>query len=270
MKKLMIASAIALMCFSANAFAEDDGYGNDIPTAREEGTVDDGYGNKLPSSGESEFKSFTDARSSSNGNSQSRQLNIGGHFGFGLGTYWDYPVAFGSNDWFGMAFDLGGVLKYRVNDMLAVVPELNIGFIHSSRKVAEGYWYGAYNINETRLLVNLNIPVTARFTPVPYAYLEAGLRMNFNFATGHSKDASDQSTGQTFDSENLDTWEVKTFVPSVVAGLGGTIKVKNHEMDLGLRLNLDVSGIQKDNKYYGMEDNSKIWNIQFVLNYYLY
>ena len=43
MKKLMIASAIALMCFSANAFAEDDGYGNDIPTAREEGTVDDGY-----------------------------------------------------------------------------------------------------------------------------------------------------------------------------------------------------------------------------------
>ena len=170
----------------------------------------------------------------------------------------------------GLAFDLGGVLKYRVNDMLAVVPELNIGFIHSSRKVAEGYWYGGYNINETRLLVNLNIPVTVRFTPVPYAYLEAGLRMNFNFATGHSLDASDQSTGQTFDSENLDTWEVKTFVPSVVAGLGGTIKVKNHEMDLGLRLNLDVSGIQKDNKYYGMEDNSKIWNIQFVLNYYLY
>ena len=40
MKKLFIASAIAMMCLSANAFAEDDGYGNDIPAARSEGTVD--------------------------------------------------------------------------------------------------------------------------------------------------------------------------------------------------------------------------------------
>ena len=57
MKKLFIASAIAMMCLSANAFAEDDGYGNDIPAARTEGTVDDGYGNKLPSN-EPEYKSF--------------------------------------------------------------------------------------------------------------------------------------------------------------------------------------------------------------------
>lgn len=266
MKKLMIASAIAMMCFSANAFAEDDGYGNEVPSAWNDGTVDDGYGNKLPSN-QSEYKSFGEARAAA-GNNQSRQFNIGGHFDLGVGGYWDYPK-WQKNSWISVSFDLGGVFKYRINNLLSVVPELNLGFTHTSRNQGE---YDGRDIDETRMLFNINIPVTARVTPIQHFYAEAGFRLNFNLATSHTMDLASSGDYYYDDSRSvdLDKWNASTVVPSIVVGLGGTIRSKNHDMDLGLRLVLDLTTIEGDDIPYWGKIETKQWAIQFVMNYYLF
>ena len=273
MKKLMIVSALA-MCLGVNAFAEDDGYGNDIPPARQEGTVDDGYGNKLPEYGQSttEYKSYGEARSSS-GKSSDAQVRFGGHFGMGLGAYWDYPSQteyLGKNDWLGVTMDLGGVVKYRVNNLLSVVPELNFGLNVTAREIASGssWYYGDYKVNETRVLFNINIPLTLRLTPVPNFYVEAGGRVSFNLGTSHTQDYYD-ANGESIDVPDsyrkLEDWEVKTFVPSVVAGLGGSVG----QLDFGARLILDVGGIEKNDKIEDFENNTKNWTIQLLVNYYI-
>jgi hypothetical protein len=275
MKKLMIASAIAMMCLSANAFAEDDGYGNDIPPARQEGTVDDGYGNKLPEYGKSEYKSYGEARSSSGARSTA-QLRIGGHFGIGLGTYWDYPSELGDNDWLGVTMDFGGVLKYQINSLLSVVPELNLGFNVTSREIGRGNsrWYGDYRVDETRLLFNINIPLTLRITPIPEFYIEAGGRISFNLGTDHTMDYYDENDEKIDVPESyrkMEKWKVNTFVPSIVAGLGASIA----QFDVGARLILDVVGIEKDPKWITpdgtatFDNNTKNWSIQLLMNYYI-
>ena len=281
MKKLMIVSALA-MCLGVNAFAEDDGYGNDIPPARQEGTVDDGYGNKLPEYGQSttEYKSYGEARSSS-GNSSEVPLRFGVHFAVGLGSYWDYPSELedylGKNEWIGVTFDLGGVFKYRVNSLLSIVPELNLGFNYTAREVDRGSTrdYHNYRVDEVRTLFNINIPLTLRLTPMPNLYVEAGGRVSFNLGTSHSGDYFDENGESIPNSEiELEKWEVKTFVPSIVAGLGGSIG----QFDFGARLILDVGGIEKHDKVedvddngnaYMIENNTKNWTIQLLVNYYI-
>ena len=280
MKKLMLASAIAMMCFSANAFAEDDGYGNDIPS------------NNI------EYKSFEEARASSSGGSYLPAFNVGVHFGIGAGMYWDYPTNeymleyYGKNDWVSISFDIGGVAKYRVSNFLSIVPELNLGINVTSREIGRGstWFYGDYKVEETRTLINLNVPLTLRLTPVPFAYVEAGARFNMNLGTSHTRDYYD-SDGERLKTwggddiqDELEEWKVKMFVPSFVAGFGGTIRVAGgHEMDLGVRLILDLVGIEKDDqvnfkvdgedvKIAGrnvvVENKTKMWAIQFAMNYY--
>ncbi len=293
MKKLILASAIAMMCLSANAFAEDDGYGNDIPAARVEGTVDDGYGNKLPSNGP-EYKSFEDARSSSRGGVQGIPFNMGLHLAFGLGTYWDYPTDrylveyFGENDWLTVNFDIGGVAKIKMSNLVSIVPEVNFGFNFTSREVGRDRYY---KVEESRTLINVNVPVALRFTPLPYAYVEAGARFNFNLGTSHTLDWYDEDGNALKDwngkevSEELDKWEAKAFIPSFIAGFGGTVRANGHELDLGIRLILDLVGVEKDDDidftYEGevltvngeklvVENKTKMWAIQFFVNYYLF
>ena len=298
MKKLILASAIAMMCLSANAFAEDDGYGNDIPAARVEGTVDDGYGNKLPSN-QPEYKSFEDARSSSRGGAQGVPFNLGLHLAFGLGTYWDYPTDrylldyFGENDWLTVNFDIGGIAKIKMSNLVSIVPEVNFGFYFTSREIGRGHssYYGNYKVEESRTLINVNVPVALRFTPVPYAFVEAGARFNFNLGTSHTMDYYDEDGQALKDwkgkevSRELDKWEAKAFIPSFIAGLGGTVRASGHELDLGIRFILDLVGVEKDDKidftYEGevlkvgdqklvVENNTKMWAIQFYVNYFLF
>ena len=147
MKKLFIASAIAMMCLSANAFAEDDGYGNDIPAARSEGTVDDGYGNKLPSN-EPEYKSFEEARSSSYGSpskgskkNDNQRTRFGLHLGIGFASLANYPTdkdfvrQYGENEWLGVSGDIGLIVKFPLNPILSFVPELNFGMTYLSEEI---------------------------------------------------------------------------------------------------------------------------------------
>ena len=279
MKKLMMASALAL-CLGVNAFAEDDGYGNDIPAARQEGTVDDGYGNKLPEYGQSttEYKSFEEARASRGNSYSAAPIRFGGHFAVGLGSYWDYPEDYlGDNKWLGVTFDIGGVLNYRVNSLLSVVPELNFGFNYTAREVARGssWYYRNYKVNETRTLFNINIPLTLRLTPMPNLYVEAGGRVSFNLGTSHTWNYYDENGESIPDSEiELEEWKVNTFVPSVIAGVGGSLG----QFDFGARLILDLGGIEKEDKLAAYDDkgnfvtdknNTKNWTVQFLINYYI-
>jgi hypothetical protein len=298
MKKLIIASAIAMMCFSANAFAEDDGYGNDIPAARSEGTVDDGYGNKLPSN-EPEYKSFEEARASSGSNRQARRLSFGLHMAAGFAALANYPgdkdfvSQYGENEWLGAAMDIGLILKYRLNPFISFVPEFNIGLNYLTEEIRDGGGYdsfwGAYKVNDARTVYNFNIPLVLRLQ-VPFVYIEGGIRLNLNFATTHEYEYTDVNgnalryidyeTGEEVsvkrDAESA--WKVKTFVPSVVAGLGTTFLVNGLECDLGLRFNWDLTGIEEKSKHIYkledkrvrvaklVEDNSNIFSIQVVFN----
>lgn len=313
MKKIILASTITMMCLCANVFAEDDGYGNDIPAARTEGTVDDGYGNKLPAAGESEYKTYGEARSSSNGSSsatstESPVLNVGLHLGFGFGSLLSYPsnplyteYMGKKEDWTNYSFDIGGIIKYRVNSLLTVTPEVNLGVGISTREIAAGYdWiYHDYKVSETRAFVNINVPIMARLTPLPFLYLEAGARLNFNMTTTHTQEITDKDGNpyQYYDwntrqyknlQEDLEEWKVNSFIPSLVAGIGASFKYKNRDFDVGIRFTWDLTGIEKDDKVdflngetgefikddngekLVVNNNTKWMSFQFVLNYYLF
>ena len=347
MKKLILASTIAMMCLGANAFAEDDGYGNDIPSARQEGTIDDGYGNKLPAArqegtvddgygnklpadDEPEYKTYEQARGASNGTSSSNGaayggsattaasgdasaitypspvLNFGIHFGFGLGFLAGYPTndlftqyMGKKDDWDSYSFDIGLGVKYRINELVTFAPEVNIGVGLSIREIGSGYdWiFKEYKVNENRAFINLNIPLVVRVTPIQYLFVEAGGRLNFNFGTNHSVDYTDADGNalMVYDSEKgeyvkyseeLDEWQVKTFIPSLVAGIGATFRTNNHDVEIGVRFNWDITGLEKDDKVdffdeetgkYLADDNGKKlvvtnntkWmSLQFYVNYF--
>ena len=313
MKKIILASTITMMCLCANVFAEDDGYGNDIPAARTEGTVDDGYGNKLPAAGESEYKTYGEARSSSNGSSsatstESPVLNVGLHLGFGFGSLLSYPshplyteYMGKKEDWTNYSFDIGGIIKYRFNSLLTVTPEVNLGVGISTRDIAAGHdwYYRDYKVSETRAFVNINVPIMARLTPLPFLYLEAGARLNFNMTTTHTQEITDKDGNpyQYYDwntrqyknlQEDLEEWKVNSFIPSLVAGIGASFKYKNRDFDVGIRFTWDLTGIEKDDKVdflngetgefikddngekLVVNNNTKWMSFQFVLNYYLF
>ena len=305
MKKLFIASAIVMMCLSANAFAEDDGYGNDIPAARTEGTVDDGYGNKLPSN-EPEYKSFEEARSASSygnsgnsGNNNNQRTRLGFHLGIGAAFLANYPTdkefvrQYGDNEWIGVSGDIGLILKFPLNPILSFVPELNFGMAYLSEEIKDAggddYFWGEYKVNDAKTLYNINIPLMLRLQ-APYVYLEGGVRLSFNIDTDHENEYTDKDGNplkyydykdddyKTVKRDAEDEWKVKTFIPSIVAGLGTTFLASGLQCDLGLRFIWDLRGIEENDKeIYAMENKelriakvieneSNLFAIQLVLN----
>lgn len=305
MKKLFIASAIAMMCLSANAFAEDDGYGNEIPAARSEGTVDDGYGNKLPSN-EPEYKSFEEARSASSygnsgnsGNNNNQRTRLGIHLGIGAALLANYPTdkefvrQYGDNEWIGVSGDIGLILKFPLNPILSFVPELNFGMAYLSEEIKDAggddYFWGEYKVNDAKTLYNINIPLMLRLQ-APYVYLEGGVRLSFNIDTDHEYEYTDKDGNplkyydyedddyKTVKRDAEDEWKVKTFIPSIVAGLGTTFLANGLQCDLGLRFIWDLRGIEENDKeIYAMENKklriakvieneSSLFAIQLVLN----
>ena len=305
MKKLFIASAIVMMCLSANAFAEDDGYGNDIPAARTEGTVDDGYGNKLPSN-EPEYKSFEEARSASSygnsgnsGNNNNQRTRLGIHLGIGAALLTNYPTdkefvrQYGDNEWIGVSGDIGLILKFPLNPILSFVPELNFGMAYLSEEIKDAggddYFWGEYKVNDAKTLYNINIPLMLRLQ-APYVYLEGGVRLSFNIDTDHEYEYTDKDGNplkyydyedddyKTVKRDAEDEWKVKTFIPSIVAGLGTTFLASGLQCDLGLRFIWDLRGIEENDKeIYSMENKklriakvieneSSLFAIQLVLN----
>ena len=305
MKKFMLASAIALMCLSSNALAEDDGYGNDIPPARSEGTIDDGYGNKLPANNEPEYKTFEEARASSygstsnSGSSNNQRTRVGIHLGVGFAFLANYPTdkdfvrQYGDNEWLGVSTDIGFILKFPLNPILSFVPEINFGLAYLSEEIkdagGEDYFWGEYKVNDAKTLYNINIPLMLRLQ-APFVYLEGGVRLSFNFDTDHEYEYTDKEGNplkyydfddgdyKTVKRDAEDDWEVKTFIPSVVAGLGTSFLASGLQCDLGLRFIWDLRGVEeKDKDIYALENQklriakvveneSSLFSIQLVFN----
>lgn len=305
MKKFMLASAIALMCLSSNALAEDDGYGNDIPPARSEGTIDDGYGNKLPANNEPEYKTFEEARASSygstsnSGSSNNQRTRVGIHLGVGFAFLANYPTdkdfvrQYGDNEWLGVSTDIGFILKFPLNPILSFVPEINFGLAYLSEEIkdagGEDYFWGEYKVNDAKTLYNINIPLMLRLQ-APFVYLEGGVRLSFNFDTDHEYEYTDKEGNplkyydfddgdyKTVKRDAEDDWEVKTFIPSVVAGLGTSFLASGLQCDLGLRFVWDLRGVEeKDKDIYALENQklriakvveneSSLFSIQLVFN----
>ena len=202
-------------------------------------------------------------------------FHFGVHVGMGLGSYWDYPSKyFGSNDWLSVAADLGCVFNIRINRYLRVVPELNLGLVLISRDLGD-------EVSENRVAYGFKIPAAIRFTPTRQFYLETGVRMAFNFASSHTFSGSDfygnSVSVSASEAGNSYVWEAKTFVPSLIFGLGGTFRENSHhDIDVGARFVLDVGGIEKYDDIYltdgkqrmSVKNKAKVWNIQIVFNYY--
>ena len=198
----------------------------------------------------------------------------GVHVGLGFGGYWDYPSEYlGSDEWMNVAFDLGCAFNIRVNQYLSVVPELGFGMIISSRDAGSVSYY---DVSENRGAYGVKIPVAVRFTPHRQFYLETGARMSLNFASSHTLSGSDID-GNTISISRSGNWKPKSFVPSLIFGLGGTFRADDHhDIDVGARFVLDVGGIEKyDDIYFTVDDQigsvknkTKVWNIQIVVNYY--
>ncbi|SIO11555.1 porin family protein [Fibrobacter sp. UWB11] len=306
MKKFMIASAIAMMCLSANAFAEDDGYGNDIPPARSEGTVDDGYGNKLPVSNEPEYKTFEEARASSYGspsnsssNNQGMRSRLGVHLGLGVAFVANYPTdkdfvkQYGDNEWVGVSGDIGLIFMMPLNPILSFVPELNFGLGYLSEEIKgaggdDDFW-GEYKVNDAKSFYNINIPLMLRLH-TSYVYLEGGIRLSFNFDTDHEYEYTDAAGEplkyydpkdgeyKTVKRAAEDEWKIKTFIPSVVGGIGTSFSASGLQCDLGLRFIWDLRGIEdRDTEIYAsanntihiakvVENKSSLFALQLVFN----
>ena len=200
---------------------------------------------------------------------------------------------FGKNEWSGVSMDFGLVFKYRINPLISFVPEFNLGISYFMEEIegSEDYdfLWGAYKVNDTRTLININVPLAIRLT-VPFVYLEAGARLNLNLSTSHDYEYTDRDGNnlQYYDWEDdeyknvtrkaEDEWKVKTFIPSIMAGLGTTILINGHECDFGVRVFFDMNGIEEKDKFVIEDDRSdrikvvkdetKIYSIQFVFNYF--
>ena len=204
-----------------------------------------------------------------------------------------FEMFFGKNEWSGVSMDFGLVFKYRINPLISFVPEFNLGISYFMEEIegSEDYdfLWGAYKVNDTRTLININVPLAIRLT-VPFVYLEAGARLNLNLSTSHDYEYTDRDGNnlQYYDWEDdeyknvtrkaEDEWKVKTFIPSIMAGLGTTILINGHECDFGVRVFFDMNGIEEKDKFVIEDDRSdrikvvkdetKIYSIQFVFNYF--
>lgn len=225
--------------------------------------------------------------------------HMGFHFGMGPTGYWDTPPKFivDEDDWGGLAADVGLVFKLNINETLNLLLELNLGFNGVFRDLSFVVikQNESYKVEESRTIFKWNVPILFRFWPVDFVYVDAGVQLNYNLASAHTKDYKDNEGHTIRDAENrresLEKWEVKGEVTSLVIGFGlGTL-----EADIGVRFILDLDRIRKHDeiRYYDdgseliayddyvksssgknlakpivAENKTKMWTIQFVINYF--
>lgn len=229
--------------------------------------------------------------------------HMGFHFGMGTTGYWDTPPKFlvDEEDWSGIAADVGLVFKLNINETLNLLLELNLGFNGVFRDVSfvaskqDGSYKVDYKVEESRTIFKWNVPILFRFWPVDFVYVDAGAQLNYNLATAYSKDYKDDEGHKIRAAESrresLEKWEVKGEVTSLVIGFG----LGSLQGDLGVRFILDLDRIRKNDviRYYddgeeiwayddyvknlsgtkrvkpaAVENRTKMWTIQFVVNYF--
>lgn len=225
-------------------------------------------------------------------------LHMGFHFGMGTTGYWDTPPKFlvDEDDWGGLAADVGLVFKLNINETLNLLLELDLGFNGVFRDYSLVYKQNySYKVEESRTIFKFNMPILFRFWPIDFVYIDAGTQLNFNLASAYTKDYKDNENRSIRAAESrresLEKWEVRGEVTSLVIGFG----LGSLQGDLGVRFILDLDRIHKNDviRYYddgseiwayddyvknlsevkrvkpaATENRTKMWTIQFVINYF--
>lgn len=170
------------------------------------------------------------------------QINVGAHLGVNINTIMgEDSEGFGTS----VGFEAGVAGKFAVPVIpIVLVPEILIDMRNFSYESG-----GEFSITTWAL----DIPVLARFSPMPVFYLEAGPQFAFNLST-----SSDKVVGK----EISDVFDINTFEFDLVLG-GGTDIVPFVDIDFRVVLGLSdwMSGVKG-------ELGSDPWdtsNLQFVL-----
>ena len=170
------------------------------------------------------------------------QINVGAHLGVNINTIMgEDSEDFGTS----VGFEAGVAGKFAVPVIpIVLVPEILIDMRNFSYD---------YSSELSITTWALDIPVLARFSPMPVFYLEAGPQFAFNLST-----SSDKVAGK----EISDVFDINTFEFDLVLG-GGTDIVPFVDIDFRVVLGLSdwMSGVKG-------ELGSDPWdtsNLQFVL-----
>ena len=303
MKKMFLILAAASLV-STMAFAQDDyDYGDDYGTEASSG--DDGYtdmGSDEPAAAEEqkpasdvEYKSMDDDSKKVSRNEGdtpaffSKPFNMAGHVAMGLGSFWDVPEQYDNaawrelvqmdanpyNDWLGYSVAFGIAFNYRFMDLLSVSPEINLGIRGFVRNLDSYYsWrYGYVDINENLFMFDIELPILARVMPTHQIYFEAGPQFTLKLTDSHSIDyvADD---GSTLYSDTDGSWDCTSFFASLIVGGGAMLDIDGKLFDLGLRLVLDFTKLEKEDVELPdlngstFKDETKMWTIQLVMKYW--
>lgn len=221
-----------------------------------------------------------------------KPLRYGGHVGIGLsGTYGNEDalivggrygfsgrLADPFSGFLGINVDLGGIVSYRINKMFAVSAELNLHIIDYMKEsevwnieVSDGYGYHEEPLDENMMLVDISIPIMARFYPKESFYIEAGAQVNLNLAGSFTLDNTDYDY-----SEDMGDWKGESFGLSVNVGGGFVQPIGNSLVEFGARFILDMTRLEADQIVYNGNTGefrspvaTKGWHVQFVCNYFI-
>lgn len=302
MKNIFFASLVAVLGLGVQSFAQDDDYGQDQDqveyaekTASYDTEEDDGYGNPVQPQEEPaavRTETQTQSSNSSSGNPFfDKAFNLAWRLGIGFDGLHDTPadeysklnVEDPNDGWAGANVELGLFSQIHINPMFSIVPEFQFTFRFLSRTLDEFYtWRYGYVKQELNLyMFDIDVPVTVRFNPVHFFYVEAGAQLAFNLGSGCDVTWSD-SEGQTITSDDTDmSWSSASMFVSLVFGLGATFEMHNKNYDVGLRVVFDMTNLHKDAKDYVemegangvnqtvvIDNNSKVWAVQLVIGYW--
>ena len=298
MKNIFFASMIAVLGLGVQSFAQDeDDYSSESSDQVEYATEttsyaeeDDGYGNPLPKE-EPAPVAEAPASSASAGGYFDKTLNLAWHLGFGFNglhntptEYSDYGADDPNEGFTGANVSLGIFSLIHINSMFSIAPELEFTFRFLSQTLDEFRWWGDYyKIEKNLYLFDFDIPVTVRFNPVHFVYLEAGAQLGLSLGSGSDYTLTRESDGKVFDSlspeeNDEESWSSESVFFSLVFGAGATFELNAKHYDVGLRLVYDLTNLHKDNKDVILNEKdepvavvtneSRMWAVQLVVNYW--
>lgn len=174
------------------------------------------------------------------------QLSFGVHAGGDLNNVWGDDT---DNSESGIGFNFGGAIKFSL-PLLPLTVEANV--LADMRNYEFEQAITDYNVTQW----NIDIPVLARFSPLPIIFIEAGPQFSFNI----SQSAEDASGDEIKNFDKL--LPMNSFEFDLVFGLGtGIIPF----VDVDFRVVLGMSNIVEDTDLGLGKVVYDASNLQFVL-----
>lgn len=180
------------------------------------------------------------------------QLSFGVHAGGDINNVWGDDT---ENSEAGIGFNFGGAVKFSL-PLLPLTVEANV--LADMRNYTWVVLKSA-NADFTITQWNIDIPVLARFSPLPIIFIEAGPQFSFNISQ-YAEDAAEKEI-KTFDDE-LFGYPMKSFEFDLVFGAGtGIIPL----IDVDFRVVLGMTNIFEDKDFGLGKVVVDASNLQFVL-----